>query len=144
MWDLPRGTWNRFLTAMGRAFTRRCPYCGGPGVYEGYFALRERCPRCEVHFEREEGYFLGAYALNLVVAEFLGLGLAIFLIFQTDLRHLDLIWQELIAVGLAIAFPVALFPFSRTVWIAMDLTFHPPGRTTERQLRGTLAGRDED
>ena len=65
---------NRFLVTMRRALTRRCPYCGGPGIYEGYFALRERCPSCGVRFEREEGYFLGAYALNLIVAEFLGLG----------------------------------------------------------------------
>jgi hypothetical protein len=43
-----------------------------------------------------------------------------------------------------IAFPVTLFPFSRTVWIAMDLVFHPPGRAAERQLRGTLTKRDED
>ncbi len=127
-----------------RALTRRCPYCGSPGIYDGYFALRERCPVCGVRFEREEGYFLGAYALNLVVAEFLGLGLAIALIFGTDLRDLPLIWQEVIAVALAIAFPVALFPFSRTVWIAMDLIFHPPGPGSEQQLRGTLIERDDD
>ena len=106
--------------------------------------MRERCPRCGVLFEREEGYFLGAYALNLIVAEFLGLGLAIVLIFRTDLQHLPLFWQEVSAVALAIAFPVALFPFSRTVWIAMDLVFHPPGLGPERQLRGTLRERDDD
>jgi uncharacterized protein (DUF983 family) len=127
---------------MRRALTRRCPYCGSPGIFDGYFALRERCPRCGVQFEREEGYFLGAYALNLIVAEFLGLGLAIVLLFKTDLRHLSLIWQEIIAVTLAIAFPVILFPFSRTVWIAMDLVFHPPEPGAERQLRGTLTERD--
>jgi uncharacterized protein (DUF983 family) len=129
---------------MRRAITRRCPYCGSPGVYDGYFALRDRCPRCGVRFEREEGYFLGAYALNLIVAEFVGLGLAIVLIFKTDLWHLPLIWQEVIAVALAIAFPVILFPFSRTVWIAMDLMFHPPGHGSERQLRGTLSQLDDD
>jgi uncharacterized protein (DUF983 family) len=129
---------------MRRALTRRCPYCGSPGIYDGYFALRERCPRCGVRFEREEGYFLGAYALNLIVAEFLGLGLAIILIFKTDLRDLQLVWQELIAVALAVAFPVALFPFSRTVWIAMDLIFHPPGLGSERPLRGRLTERDDD
>jgi uncharacterized protein (DUF983 family) len=144
LWDLPRNTWNRFLVSMHRALTRRCPYCGSPGVYDGYFALREQCPRCDVRFEREEGYFLGAYALNLIVAEFVGLGLAIVLIFNTDLRHLSLIWQEVIAVALAIAFPVSLFPFSRTVWIAMDLVLHPPGHAAERQLRGTLSERNED
>ena len=144
LWSLPGDTWNRFLVTMRRAITRRCPYCGSPGVYDGYFALRDRCPRCGVRFEREEGYFLGAYALNLIVAEFVGLGLAIVLIFKTDLRHLPLIWQEVIAVALAIAFPVILFPFSRTVWIAMDLMFHPPGHGSERQLRGTLSQLDDD
>jgi len=100
---------------MRRALSRRCLYCGSPGIYDGYFALRERCPRCGVRFEREEGYFLGAYALNLIVAEFLGLGLAILLIFKTDLRKLPLVWQGVIAVALAIAFPVVRFPFSRPV-----------------------------
>jgi uncharacterized protein (DUF983 family) len=132
------------VVTMRRALGRRCPYCGSPGIFDGYFALRERCPRCGVRFEREEGYFLGAYALNLIVAEFLGLGLALFLIFKTDVRDLPLIWQEIIAVALAIAFPVALFPFSRTVWVAMDLIFHPPAHGFERQLRGRLTGRDND
>jgi uncharacterized protein (DUF983 family) len=144
LWDLPRDTWNRFVVTMHRALGRRCPYCASPGIFDGYFALREHCPRCGVRFEREEGYFLGAYALNLIVAEFFGLGLAILLIFKTDLRDLPLVWQEVIAVALAIAFPVALFPFSRTVWIAMDLIFHPPVRGSERQLRIRLTGRDED
>jgi uncharacterized protein (DUF983 family) len=144
LWNLPQDTGKRFLVTMRRAITRRCPYCASPGIYESYFALRERCPRCNVRFEREEGYFLGAYALNLIVAEFLGLGLAIILIFQTDLRDFHLIWQEVIAVGLAITFPVALFPFSRTVWIAIDLVFHPPRHGSERQLRGTLTERDDD
>ena len=120
---------------MRRALTRRCPYCGGGGIYKGYLELRDSCPTCGVRFEREEGYFLGAYALNLVVAEILGLGLAIFLIFGTALRDADLIWQEIIAVGLAIAFPLLFFPYSRTVWIAMDLTFHPPGPVQDRELR---------
>jgi uncharacterized protein (DUF983 family) len=120
---------------MRRALTRRCPYCGGSGIYEGYLELRDFCPTCGVRFEREEGYFLGAYALNLVVSEILGLGLAIFLIFRTGLREADLIWQEAVAVALAIAFPLLLFPYSRTFWIAMDLTFHPPGPVQDRELR---------
>ena len=127
LWNLPHDAWDRFLVTMRRAISRRCPYCGSPGVFDGYFTLRERCPTCLVTFEREEGYFLGGYGLNLVVAELVALGLAIFLLFQTDLRELDLIWQEIIAVALAVAFPLILFPFSRTVWIALDLVLHPPG-----------------
>ena len=135
LWDLPRDTWGRFVATMRRAVTRRCPYCGGSGIYKGYLELRGACPRCGVRFEREEGYFLGAYALNLIVAEFLGLGLAILLIFKTALRDAGLLWQELVAVALAVAFPLLFFPYSRTVWIAMDLVFHPPGQGPDRELR---------
>ena len=145
LWDLPRGAGARFVTTMRRAFARRCPYCGGPGIYKGYLELRESCPTCGVRFEREEGYFLGAYALNLIVAEFLGLGLAILLIFKTGLRDADLIWQEAVAVALAVAFPLLFFPFSRTVWIGMDLVFHPPGAVENRELRRHhLSGGDEN
>lgn len=142
---MPRGTWARLLTTMRRAFGRRCPYCGAPGIFKGYFELRESCPRCRAPFEREEGYFLGAYALNLIVALFLGLGLAVLLIFGTALRDAGLLWQELVAVALAVAVPVLFFPYSRTVWIAMDLVFHPPGRGADRELRrGQLSQADKE
>ncbi|MBA3449663.1 MAG: DUF983 domain-containing protein [Chloroflexia bacterium] len=143
MWRLPQWTGERLLTTARRALTRRCPYCGHTGIYDGYLALRESCPACGVRFEREEGYFLGAYALNLIVAEFLGLGLAVFLLFRTDLRRLDLIWQEAIAVLLAVAFPVIFFPYSRTLWIALDGTLHPPGADPERQLQGPQGSRSQ-
>jgi uncharacterized protein (DUF983 family) len=141
---LPANTWRRLFLTMARALRRRCPYCGYPEIFDGYFALRHSCPQCGVTFEREEGYFLGAYALNLIVALFLGLGLALLLLFRTDLRHLDLIWQEIIALGIAIALPVIFFPYSRLGWIVMDLVFHPPGRHHERQLRGRQAARGDD
>ena len=124
-----------------RALSRRCPYCGAPGIFASYFGLRESCPVCGVRFEREEGYFLGGYALNLVVSEIIGLGLALALIFGTALRNADLIWQEAIAVALAVAFPLLLFPYSRTVWMAMDLTFHPPEQIVERTMRGEMGER---
>ena len=69
----PRGG-RRLLALVGRALRRRCPYCGGGGIFRGWFSLRERCPTCGVAFEREDGYFLGAYAVNLIVAEFVGIG----------------------------------------------------------------------
>jgi hypothetical protein len=94
-------------------------------VFDGYFTPRNRCLICGVTFERKEGYFLGGYALNLVGWIFLGLGLAIVLLFNTGVRELDLIWHEVIAVAHAVAFPLILFPFSQVVWIALDLVLHP-------------------
>jgi uncharacterized protein (DUF983 family) len=141
--QLPQNDRTRGLLTLRRALARRCPYCGRSGIYHGYLALREVCPSCGTRFEREEGYFLGAYALNLIVAEIIGLTLAILLLFRTDLRHLDLIWQEVIAVAIVVALPILFFPYSRAIWIAMDLTFHPP-RSRERQLRGVQPSGETD
>jgi uncharacterized protein (DUF983 family) len=135
-WDLPSDMSSRFVVTLRRALTRKCPYCGGPGIFNGYFVLRERCPTCGVRFEREQGYFLGGYALNLIVAELLGLGLALFLIFRTAIRDMDLVWQEAVALSLAILFPVLFFPYSRSAWMVLDLTFHPPREVAEGHLRG--------
>jgi len=141
---LPAGGRARLGALVGRALTRRCPYCGGGDIFKGWFALKERCPTCGVSYEREEGYFLGAYALNLIVAEFLGLGLAVYLIFATPISRWDLLWQEAIAVALAVVFPLLFFPYSRTAWIALDLLVDPPGATPERRLRGHEMGRASD
>jgi len=136
--NLPQGAGARFRTLFGRALRRRCPYCGGGNIFSGYWSLKPICPTCEVKFVREEGYFLGGYALNLVVSESLALGLALWLLFGTRLRELSLLPQEAIAIVLAVAFPVALYPFSRTVWMALDLFLHPP----DEKLEGYLTARD--
>lgn len=67
----------RFRTVVGRALRLRCPYCGGRGSFKSWFDLLETCPTCGTRFEREHGYFLGGYALNLIVAEFLAVGVVV-------------------------------------------------------------------
>jgi uncharacterized protein (DUF983 family) len=116
--NLPRGGWPRLRALLGRAITRRCPYCGARGIFSNWFSLRDSCPNCGAVFVREEGYFLGAYAVNLVVAEVLGLGVVIFILFQVNLS----LWeQEIIAILAAVALPAFFFPFARTLWMAIDL-----------------------
>lgn len=123
-------------TLLGRALARRCPYCGARGIFTGWWSLRDHCPRCGVRFAREDGYFLGAYALNLIVAESLALIIALYLIFRTRLADAALLWQEIVAVALAVGIPIIFYPFSRTLWIALDVFFHPPHATPERHIRG--------
>lgn len=130
--NLPPRGWARTRTLVGRALNRRCPYCGGGNIFSNYFTIKTICPTCEVRFEREDGYFLGGYALNLVFSEFIGLGLAVYLLFFTAMKHWPLLQQEIVAVSLAVLFPLALFPFSRTVWMALDLTLNPPEENQER------------
>jgi uncharacterized protein (DUF983 family) len=133
--SIPVGNFERARLLLGRALTRRCPYCGGRGIFASYFSLKDQCPHCGARFDREEGYFLGGYALNLIVAEFIGLGLALVLIFGTAVRHAPLLAQEGLAVAFAVLLPIVFFPYSRTLWMALDLYLNPPHKHPERQLR---------
>ena len=138
LWSLPADGGARFRLGVWRALKRKCPYCGGSGIFSSYLTLRETCPTCGVRFEREDGYFLGGYAINMVVAESLALALALVTILLTPLRNMDVIWQILVAVGLAALLPILFFPYSRGLWMALDLALHPPGPQIERQLRGVV------
>jgi uncharacterized protein (DUF983 family) len=138
--DLPPSGWPRLRTLVKRAALRRCPYCGARHIFSKWFILRETCPRCGTTFVREDGYFLGGYALNLIVAEFIGLAVVLYILFQVDLS----LWErEVIAVGAAVALPMIFFPYSRTFWMALDLMLNP--RTDEQYLRaGEMAARRRD
>ena len=69
--------------------------------------------------------------MNLVVAEILGLGVILVILFRSNL---DLLWQEVIAISAALILPIIFFPFSRTFWMALDLMFDRS--TNETRLRG--------
>jgi uncharacterized protein (DUF983 family) len=125
-----RPTLRRALRLVWRALRLRCPNCGRGRLLKSWFGLKSRCPACQVWLEREEGYFLGAMALNLIVAEFLPFGLAAAIVLLTWPQPP---WRALqVGVPLAMAlFPVLLFPVSRGLWLALDWTFRPPSRESE-------------
>lgn len=108
---------------LSAALRRRCPRCGSR-PFDGYFTLRSICPGCGLAFEREEGYWVGALIVNTTfafatfVATFVG-GVA--------LSWPEVPWGGLMAatVGLNALVPVLFYPLSKTVWVALDLTWHP-------------------
>ncbi|MGH2550535.1 MAG: DUF983 domain-containing protein [Thermomicrobiales bacterium] len=119
-WKLPKESGPRFRALISRAFRRVCPYCGQSKLFKRWFNMNDQCPHCGVIYNREDGYFLGAFAMNLVIAEFLGMGAVVVLLLRSDL---SLIQQEVIAIGVAVLLPVLFYPFSRTLWMALDLFF---------------------
>ncbi len=94
----------------------------------GWFSVRPSCPVCHFRFDRsEEGYFVGAGCLNLVVAE---LVIAVALLGVLALTWPNPPWNAMLYAGIALVVlvPILFFPLSRTLWIALDLTF----RSAER------------
>lgn len=85
--------------------------------------MDEECPRCGLRFERTEGYWTGAVAINLVATEavfvaLLAAGIAV--------TWPDVPWNLMLValVAVTIVLPVFLHPLSRTVWVAAERHFH--------------------
>lgn len=127
--SLPESSLNRFLAASGRAVRRRCPYCGAGDIFAGWFTLKERCPECHTLYAYEDGYFLGAYVINLVSTEFLTVAIVIWMIAGTGMSVLQM---QLTGISLAVAMPLLFYPIAQLLWVALDLALHPPGDMSGR------------
>jgi uncharacterized protein (DUF983 family) len=109
-----------------RGLLKRCPRCGDGGVFSSWFTLREVCPRCRLRIEREEGYWVGAMALSIVITELLFVA---FLAVAVILTWPDLPVVPLIIAGVAlnIVFPIVSYPTMKTLWLATDLAYFDTG-----------------
>jgi hypothetical protein len=99
------------------------------------------CPRCGHHFEREQGYWLGAVTVNTAITFglFIVLGFSIMALTWPEVPWNGLLIVTLVFNGL---FPVWFYPFSKTIFVALDLAVRPtePGdiQTAGRRTAGTL------
>ena len=88
--------------------------------------MKDTCPACALALERGESsdFWVGAYVFNLVIGEVVALGVPIvWMIVSAPRQPWTLI--EIVAVVLCVGLPFLFFPFSRTLWLAWDLSFRP-------------------
>ena len=120
-----------------RGAIKRCPNCGARGLFTNWFRMAERCPTCDYRFEREEGFFLGAYVMNLAIAQGLVMLLAVvptivLLNADADASLVPAMVGGLIGAVLA---PLFFYPFSKTLWVAIELTLRPVDETEPSDVR---------
>jgi len=116
---------------LGRGLLKRCPICGAGGLFTRWFRMKERCPGCDYRFEREEGFFLGAYVINLAIAQGLVILLAIVPLIVRMASDPDAgVWPFVVGglVGAVVA-PMFFYPWSKTIWTAFDLMLRPQSVT---------------
>jgi len=80
--------------------------------------MHERCARCGLVYEAEQGFFLGAIYVNYAVTVCLGLGSTLLV----DWLHpMSLVGQLAVAVPVMAVFPVLFFHHARSLWLALNL-----------------------
>ena len=115
------------LRLFARAHRLRCPNCGKGKPFVSWFRMREQCEVCGLVFDRgEDGYQVGSYMFNIVAAE-LVFALVFVAVLVATWPSPPWAWLEYGGIALMIVAPFVLFPFTKTLFLAFDLIFRPPG-----------------
>lgn len=93
-------------------------------MFETFFRVRERCPRCNFPIHREEGHWLGAIGINTIVTfTLLVLTMLVsFLLLIEERRAAPIFIACFLVAGLT---PILFFGSSHTLWSAIDLAMRP-------------------
>jgi uncharacterized protein (DUF983 family) len=120
-----------------RGATRRCARCGSGHLFKRWFVMTADCPRCGLHFERESGYWTGALAINTILV---GGAFAITFIIAVILTAPDIPVVPLLAIVVPVVLigPLVAYPFSKTLWVAIDRAYLQrldPNERPDEQVR---------
>jgi len=105
------------VKTIGRALRLRCPACGNSSIIQKPFHIKHHCDRCRSLFKREEGFFVGAILMNVVMSELIILVVCFFALLVLGANYDDVL-KVLFAV--AILFPILFFHHSWSLWLAFD------------------------
>lgn len=105
-----------------RGLTLRCARCGGSNLFRRYFSIVDDCPTCGLHFEREQGYWAGALAVNIIATGGL-FAICFVALLAITIPHVPVIPALALLLPIAIFGPIVYYPFSKTVWVAIDRGF---------------------
>lgn len=124
------------LELVTRGATKACPRCSTGKLFTNWFVMAEDCPGCGHRFERDPGYWLGAMIINTAVV------IGVFLVGFVGIAWLT--WPDVPWTGILIGtitanllIPLLFFPFSKTLFVALDLAVRPvtPGEAQAAEGR---------
>src|SRR5262245_49997850 len=118
---------------LGALLRLRCPICGKGELFNGYFDSPSRCPRCGFFFMRETGYFLPHVSIGYAFTVLASLGVWPVLYYLLGVRNAAVTLSIMALV--AVVFGIWFIRYSKVLWLALDLTLHPP-QSEDFEARG--------
>jgi len=117
----------RFWLIFRRSLRLRCPRCGKGKIFLRRFTSYERCSVCSLIFEREEGFYTGAIAINLIVSELITTAIIIpFTVWAALNPGVPFIPLVIALVPIPIVLPFIFFRLTKSLWIGMAYWLNPP------------------
>jgi len=107
--------------SLNAVVAQKCPKCEDGKMFAGIFKMNQKCSKCGLKFEREDGYYTSA----IVIANFLyAFIVAPVLLIMTAL---DVpFWKIGLILGSISMVVIPLnFRFSRTLWLHFDFSVNP-------------------
>jgi hypothetical protein len=129
------------VRALVRGLVRHCPRCGGGRLFRRWVAMATHCPHCGMRFERGEGFMLGVMAINIGICSIV---FVVYLVAGFALTWPDPPIALLTGVGIVVlaATPFVFYPFSKTIWLAIDFFMRPLNVVESAEAMTYLAQRD--
>jgi uncharacterized protein (DUF983 family) len=122
-----------------RALVLRCPWCGARRTFvRRWFGKHERCRTCGIRWRREEGFELGAVTINTILT-FIVLVAAMTVGFVVTSPDIPVMPMVLSLIGVAVLMPIVIYPFTFTIWLAIDLATHRPDAAELAQAAAVVA-----
>jgi uncharacterized protein (DUF983 family) len=114
-----------------RGLKLKCPDCGLGSLYRAPFRMNQHCEYCDLIYEREQGYFIGAIYLNVIGTE--SLLLATLLIYGIITGKIN---QAILTALIVLAFtlPLVFFHHSRSLWLSIDHILNPTEKGINRSV----------
>ncbi len=112
----------------------RCPYCGKGKLFRRFYTMYDQCPVCGWRYEREEGYWTGAMALNLVVTELLIAIVTVPLVIWLAVSGLSVWPLVIIGVPMCVILPLLFFRHAKSFWMSLDFMIHPVDPEEQRKM----------
>lgn len=97
-------------------FENKCPRCETGKVFSTFLKMNETCSTCQLRFEREPGYFLGAMSFSYVFGFLFVLPTFLYLLFSDYPLYL------VVLIPAIQVLPISpfLFRYSRLLYLHMD------------------------
>jgi uncharacterized protein (DUF983 family) len=114
------------LVMFRRAAVLKCPLCGSRRTFiRRWLGRHERCRTCGIKWNREQGFELGAIALNSLFT-FLALAVGMVVVFVSTAPDFPVREMTIGFMAGALVLPLIFYPFTNTLWLAVDLLAHKP------------------